>query len=96
MSGKRWLRQACQGIHLSAENASRSAADSAQARRTRVKKWPHPLLLILEAPFRLPGRQMHPARATTNSTRLIQPQRQSGRCRTMPYSLIRQQMEEPT
>ncbi len=92
MSGDHWRRKACQGLHFSAENASRTAADSAQASRNRMKKWPQPLLLILEAPFRLPGRLMHPAKATAN----IQPPRYPSGCRTMLYSLILQQMEETT
>lgn len=96
MSGDRLIRNAGRGIHLSAENASRTVADSAQASRTRMKKWPHPLLLILEAPFRLPGRLMRPARAIANSTRHARAPRHSSRCRTMPHSLILQQMEEPT
>ena len=53
-----------------------------------MKKWPQPLLLILEAPFRLPGRLMHPVLASGNGTRDARPRRQSDGCRTMPCSLI--------
>ena len=44
--------------------ASRTAADSAQARRRRVKMKPQPLLFILEAPFRRSGRLSRPIMAS--------------------------------